>query len=62
MNAIGWFESDRLKPAGLAGVLVLGTLFVHMQVLGAGALVSLMQESETRRRRSASQSNNGNEA
>jgi len=43
-----------LRPWAWAVVAAVGTGFIHMQVLGAAAMVTLMLEGETARRQEAS--------
>lgn len=58
---------EGIGPAGLtlwawAAVTLLGLVFVHLQVLGAAAMITLIQESETADRLGASDSRPSDEA
>lgn len=52
----GGIADSALRPWAWGATTVLGLFFVHMQVLGAGAMVSLVQEGEYIRRHAASNS------
>lgn len=45
--ALGGLTADGLVPWAWLAVTVIGTGFVHLQVLGAAAMVSLVTEEET---------------
>ncbi len=44
---LGGLDKDGLKPWAWLAVIVIGTAFVHMQVLGAAAMVSLVLDEVT---------------
>lgn len=54
VGANGGLGADGLKPWAWLAVAAVGFVFVHLQVLGAAAMVSLVIEEETARRRRSS--------
>lgn len=51
---LGGVVDGTLRPWAWAVVAVVGTVFIHMQVLGAAAMVTLMIDGETARREDTS--------
>lgn len=49
LSAVGGVESDRLALWAWPVVALLGLFFVHMQVLGAAAMILLVQQEVTER-------------
>jgi hypothetical protein len=49
VSAMGGLREGALTPWAWLAVTVLGLGFVHMQVLGAAAMISLVQDRETHR-------------
>lgn len=45
--SLGWAGPDGLKPFGWVGVAAIGLAFIHLQVLGAAAMVTLVMEEVT---------------
>lgn len=54
LSALGGARDGMLTVWAWAACLVVGLVFVHCQVLGAAAMVTLVQEEETARRRLSS--------
>ena len=54
LSAVGGVEKDRLALWAWPVVIFLGLFFVHMQVLGAAAMILLVQQEVTERPRAAS--------
>ena len=52
--ALGGVEDGLLKPWGWAAVTLVGAAFIHLQVLGAAAMITLVLDEETDRRIKAS--------
>jgi hypothetical protein len=54
VSALGGLTDNGLVPWAWAAVTVIGVGFVHLQVLGAAAMVSLVLDEETARSAKAS--------
>jgi len=54
LSSVGGVEGDRLALWAWPVVALLGLFFVHMQVLGAAAMILLVQQGVTERPRPAS--------
>ena len=52
--ALGGIQGGELTPWGWIAVAVVGTVFIHMQVLGAAAMITLVLDEETARRNKTS--------
>ena len=48
--ALGGIQDGELKPWAWIAVAGVGTVFIHMQVLGAAAMITLVLDEETARR------------
>lgn len=55
LSALGGTQNGSLTLWAWAICLLVGLVFVHCQVLGAAAMITLVQEEETARRRLASE-------
>lgn len=51
---LGGVKDGVMTPLGWIAVAVVGTAFIHMQVLGAAAMITLVLDEETARRNKAS--------
>lgn len=50
--ALRWWTSSGLTPLGWAAVTVVGCLFVHIQVIAAGCMITMIQRGQPRPPRS----------
>ena len=48
--SLGGVKDGLLTIGGWIGVALVGTIFVHMQVIGAAAMITLVLDEETARR------------